>query len=418
MLVKEFHYLTSPNAAVVAAFKSSANYYLVVISGREASLVRVSGDLESAEVIKNIEWGPFNYAYAVWNKVGGRSAELIAVGSWLLISQPPSTTFKVFKIIASPSDIGVEEITEVKNAPVAAGSALDTTLTYPRLWAQGGEEYNCVYLVDLAQRNYSKLGCYGPGGHPYNIWPMVIYNGATELGEGRWVLASHHYWLPDKFAYLHIADRYRGAPSKSYASWDSCSGAFSALDRFVGGAWDGAVIGWGRSGGLGRRPCLYVWSKPFAEIRALIPMDKWRGFPKDNLKALIPLYFEGGRLYFAYFWEVAYGGGSYVGLGLLGKDGAESIKQAKLKARASSDHEAAFAAYDVEAKAHVIFYGLSDGSIAALKIDEVGASPVTLARMPPRVYLSNDGVMPYAYGRASSEWCPDLEGQCSAFQSA
>jgi hypothetical protein len=58
MLVKEFHYLTSPNAAVVAAFKSSANYYLVVISGREASLVRVSGDLESAEVIKNIESGP------------------------------------------------------------------------------------------------------------------------------------------------------------------------------------------------------------------------------------------------------------------------------------------------------------------------------------------------------------------------
>jgi hypothetical protein len=99
------------------------------------------------------------------------------------------------------------------------------------------------------------------------------------------LLSSHHYWIVGAFAYLHVLDRYRGQPSKSYTQYDSCSGAFSANDKLLNGLWHGYSIVWGRSGGIGSSSCIHVFRRPFSDRTAF-----FRHPIPDNPKALLPLY--------------------------------------------------------------------------------------------------------------------------------
>jgi len=216
------------------------------------------------------------YGAPVWRSVSGSAVEAMYL-----------TTFDgkaiAGRMVAKPTDVSFEVVKEV---PVNGwtGSTLDATFTWPRMWVKGeGAERNCIYLVDFESGTATKIGCYGPAG--YNIWPMTVWDKETELGPGRWLLSSHHYWIVGAFAYLHVLDRYRGQPSKSYTQYDSCSGAFSANDKLLNGPWHGYSIVWGRSGGIGSNSCIHVFRKPFSERVAF-----FRDPIPDNPKSLLPLY--------------------------------------------------------------------------------------------------------------------------------
>lgn len=211
----------------------------------------------------------------VWRSVSGSAVEAMYL-----------TTFDgkaiAGRMVAKPTDVSFEVVKEV---PVNGwtGTPLDATFTWPRMWVAG--EKNCIYLVDFESGTATKIGCYEPAG--YNIWPMTVWDKETELGPGRWLLSSRHYWIVNAFAYLHVLDRYRGQPSKSYTQYDSCSGAFSANDKLLNGPWHGYSIVWGRSGGLGGNSCIHVFRKPFSERVAF-----FRNPIPDNPKAILPLYVD------------------------------------------------------------------------------------------------------------------------------
>lgn len=216
------------------------------------------------------------YGAPVWRSVSGSAVDSI----YLTVFDGKAIAGKM---IAKPTDISFEIIKEI---PVngETPTPLEATFTFPKLWVKGaGAEKNCIYLVDFESGTATKIGCYGPAG--YNIWPMTVWDKETELGPGRWLLSSHHYWIVGSFAYLHVLDRYRGQPSKSYTQYDSCSGAFSANDKLLNGPWHGYSIVWGRSGGIGSNSCIHVFRKPFSERVAF-----FRHPIPDNPRLLLPLY--------------------------------------------------------------------------------------------------------------------------------
>lgn len=231
--------------------------------------------VKCADIPKPSNWNAPVVGLPIWNRVIGSTITGVYVYGF-------GGKVGAVEFTVSPDNVSAGQPVEV-SVNACACSVLDATFTYPRVWIRtASSENNCVYLVDFETKTAKQLGCYGPGG--YAIWPMVVYNGTTDLGDGKWLLSSHHYWIVGSFAYLHIIDRYNGSPSRSYTSYDSCSGSFSAHDKIVGGIWHKRVVIWGRSGGIGSNSCIYVFEKPFSN-----PLKFFHPVP-DNPKAIVPLY--------------------------------------------------------------------------------------------------------------------------------
>ena len=312
------------------------------------------------------------YGAPVWRSVSGSAVEAMYL-----------TAFEgkaiAGRMVAKPTDVSFEVVKEV---PVDGwtSSTLGGTFTWPRMWVGGvGGEMNCVYMVDFERGTATKIGCYGPAG--YNIWPVTVWDKETELGPGRWLLSSHHYWIVDSFAYLHVLDRYRGQPSKSYTQYDSCSGAFSANDKLLNGPWHGYSIVWGRSGGLEKNSCIHVFRKPFSERVAF-----FRGPMPGNPVSLLPLYADKD----SYTVLEVHG---YLGRGsarIMRMDSSGLSTVEELGSTWWNDHENSAHYYDpTTGEVVVIFVGGNNAHVIRYKGQ--GDYATGTSRALPRYYLTNTG---------------------------
>ena len=314
------------------------------------------------------------YGAPVWRSVSSNSVEAVY-----------TTVFDgraiAGRMTAKPTDISFEVVKEV---PVNGwtGSTLDATFTWPKLWVKGeGAEVNCVYLVDFERSTASRVGCYGPAG--YNIWPMTVWDKETELGPGRWLLASHHYWIVNAFAYLHVFDRYRGQPSKSYTQYDSCSGSFSANDKLLNGPWHGYSIVWGRSGGIGSNSCIHVFRRPFSERVAF-----FRDPIPDNPKSLLPLYVDKDGYTVL---EVHEHYGSRSGSARIMRMDSSGLRTVEeLGNTAWNDHEN-FAHYYDPTTGEVVAIYVAGNKAHVIRYRGQGNYATGTSRALPRYYLTNTG---------------------------
>lgn len=314
------------------------------------------------------------YGAPVWRSVSGSAVEAMYL-----------TTFDgkaiAGRIVAKPTDISFEVVKEV---PVNGwtGSTLDATFTWPRMWVKGeGAEKNCIYLVDFENGTATRIGCYGPSG--YDIWPMTVWDKETELGPGKWLLASHHYWIVDTFAYLHVLDRYRGQPSKSYTQYDSCSGAFSANDKLLNGPWHGYSIVWGRSGGIGSNSCIHVFRRPFSDRVAFFedPIP-------DNPKSLLPLYADKDGYTVL---EVHEHYGSHSGsVRIMKMDSSGLSIVEELGSTWWNDHEN-FAHYYDPTTGEVVTIFVAGNKAHVIRYKGQGNYATGTSRALPRYYLTNSG---------------------------
>jgi hypothetical protein len=333
------------------------------------------------------------YGAPVWRSVSGSAVEAVYLTAF-------DGKAIAGRMVAKPTDISFEVLKEV---PVNAwtGSTLDATFTWPRMWVKGeGAERNCVYLVDFEKGVATRVGCYGPGG--YNIWPMTVWDKETELGPGRWLLSSHHYWIVGAFAYLHVIDRYRGQPSKSYTQYDSCSGSFSANDKLINGPWHGLSIVWGRSGGIGSNSCIHVFKVPFS-----VRVASFRNPIPDNPKSLLPLYADNSGYTVL---EVHEHYGSRRGSARIMRMDSSGLRTVEeLGNTWWNDHEN-YAHYYDPTTGEVVVVFVAGNKAHVIRHKGRGNYATGTSRSLPRYYLTNTGdIRVVAAGRLAG--C-EPEGQC------
>ncbi|MBP1449090.1 MAG: hypothetical protein JZD41_03630 [Thermoproteus sp.] len=399
MIVNEFNVLTENSNGAFVALKQG-DYYVAAITKRGVDLIKVSQDFSSASVVKSIQLVPGStFAYAIWNSYGRNYVDAY------LVYYGGDGSITSYKARVTPGDITADKVASY-NAGAHVYSTLDSTITYPRIWYEDSRSTeNCISMIDMTTGKIQQFGCYGPAG--YNIWPMVTYNGPTQLGNMKALLSSHHYWIVGAYAYLHIMNRYTGTPATSVTNWDSCSGAFSANDKFVGGPWHGKNVAWGRSGGIGSQPCFYVFDVPYTQVNTSI--RSWPGFPRDMMKAFIPIDFNNNNLLFLSSWNEYTTGKNYVVLGTLNNLTSPTPIEKK-EVNMWHDHESTVSIYDLERNAFITF-GATLTYLLVVAVDNVRPYPTTLSRTVPRAYVTSTNIKPYVWGRAT--WCPDEEGQCT-----
>jgi hypothetical protein len=345
------------------------------------------------ETVPLARLGACPWGLPVWHAVSGSAVEalfLVAFGGRVM----------AYRLVARPSDISAERAAEVSAGSAFTWSVLDSTFTWPRMWVLDGVDKNCVWRVDFERGTAARIGCYGPAG--YNIWPMVAWDKETDLGRGRWLLASHHYWIVGAFSYLHVIDRERGQPARSYTDHDSCSGSFSAHDKLVGGPWHGLDIAWGRSGGIGSRSCIHVFRKPFSDRAAL-----FTGPAPDNPKALLPLLASPDGYVVLEIHE-EYGVRCYARILKMDPSGLAPL--ADVGAAAWQDHENVAHYYDA-VTGELAAAWLASGKLHLLRCRLSGGSPAACtSRSLPRYALGQAGsVSILAAGRLAG--C-EPESQC------
>lgn len=347
----------------------------------------------NGNVLKQVSTGSnWGWHYTIWESVSGFRVKFKLVAP---------NTGEVYDGIADRDNVSISKIGSFE--PVDMGSVIDSTMTYPVWFHKGkGSDSNEVYKTDLTTGQHTRLGAYGPAG--YTIWPMVVYTGDTELGNGTFIVSGHHYWIVGMFAYLHLIHE-SGSPSVSKTRYDSCSGAFSAVDRFVGGPWHGKVVAWGRSGGIGSSSCFWVFDRPLDQprIRLRYPFS-------DNVKNVSLIGYD-DRYYYAVIGREDYVNKRYyVEFAKIDtQSGVFQVDQTTPTQRLFFDHEDGVH-YIYGSEYHtvrVVQDEIIDATVSLSELPPVKISPTT-ARMSPKYMLSN-GIEIISRGRQIG--CPNY-GQC------